>query len=162
MDDKVGLGYTVQDVISGFKGVVEHMSHYANQGTMAIVQPDTLDRDGKRIECEAFDVTQLKVLETKPPFDIPPPPPQLFQFGDKVKCKFTGYSGTVTGRAVYINGCSRVYVQPQYNSTSQAKNAEGKFIAEGSLEATERVKKEDVPAPTKRGGPELADSSLEW
>lgn len=160
--ETVGLGYRVRDVISGYQGIVEHMSFYANQGTMAAVQADTMDRDGKRIEAEGFDVTQLKVIDTEPPFKIPPPPEQLFQFGDKVKCKFTGYSGTVTGRAIYINGCSRVYVQPPYDSASQHKSADGKFIAEGNLEAVERVQKKDVPAQTTRGGPSPADSSREW
>jgi hypothetical protein len=162
VEEKVKLGYKVKDLISGFEGIVEHLAFYANQGTMAAVQSSVLDKDGKRIEGEGFDITQLEVLDTKPPFVIPEPPEQLFQFGDKVKCKFTDYAGTVTGRAIYINGCSRLYVQPRYNSGAQMKSAEGKFIPEGSLELVESAKPKDVPAKTTRGGPSPADSSREW
>ena len=153
MEQTVGLGSRVRDLVSGFEGIVEHLSFYANQGTLAAVQPNTLNKDGERIAGEMFDITQLEIITLTPPFKIPEPPEQRFEFGDKVKCKFTGYAGTVTGRAIYINGCSRAYVQPPYNSAAQSKTAEGKFIAEGSLEAVEKAKPADVPTKTTRGGP---------
>jgi hypothetical protein len=39
---QIKLGYTVKDRISGFVGVVEHLSEYAHQGSMAAVQPNKL------------------------------------------------------------------------------------------------------------------------
>ena len=45
------------------------------------------------------------------------------QLGDKVKCKITGFTGIVTGKAEYISGCVRFNVEAKERS-----NKDGKII----------------------------------
>jgi len=154
---KIELGWKVKDKISGFVGIVNHVVDYAHQGTMVGVHSTSLDKDGKLIDPEMFDETQLEVLDKNLPFEIPECEKALFKNGEKVKCSFTGFEGVVAGRAVYINGCARVFVMPKHNPNANTKQ-EAKFFPEGQLESVEPAKKE--VQKTTRGGPAEANSFM--
>jgi hypothetical protein len=149
--EKIGLGWLVKDIVTGFEGIVDHYAEYAHQGTTAGIQPTKLTEDGERLKQAMFDITQLEVLSKKPPFKIPKTNKPVFSNGDEVRCKFTGYQGKVGGRALYLNGCSRVYVMLPYIKEYEG-DTKGEFIAEASLELVTPVKEKPKKKET-RGGP---------
>jgi len=57
----IELGQTVQDVITGYEGVVTSRHEYLHGCTRLSVQSREL-RDGKPIESETFDEQRLRVL----------------------------------------------------------------------------------------------------
>lgn len=51
----------------------------------------------------------------------------MIKLGRKVKDEVTGLVGVATGRAVYLNGCIQVYIEPKMNKDGKV---EGKWIDE--------------------------------
>lgn len=72
----------------------------------------------------------------------------VFNLGDKVKCKHTGFSGIIVGRTEFINGCKQYCVIPK---EKDGKYPEDVGIDEESLKLMERQNKLNIPART--GGP---------
>lgn len=50
---------------------------------------------------------------------------KLFKFncGDKVKCRLTGFTGIITARTEWFNGCLRYTVQPRGKKQSEYPDA---------------------------------------
>jgi hypothetical protein len=66
--DKIGivLGATVQDTISGFKGVVVCKSFWLNGCIRITMSPEKLKDDGSPHDNQTFDIEQLKLLKDAP------------------------------------------------------------------------------------------------
>ena len=47
----------------------------------------------------------------------------MIQLGRKYRDKITGFTGTATGRAAYISGCSQVLLAPPVTSDGAARDA---------------------------------------
>ena len=73
----------------------------------------------------------------------------MIKLGTKVKCKITGFVGTVVARTEFINGCVQCSVLPK--TTKKDKFPEDMGIDEGSLEPIEKKKK--VIKKKRTGGP---------
>lgn len=73
--------------------------------------------------------------------------------GDKVKDSVTGLEGIVTGKTDYLNGCTRVHVQPQ--ELKDGKPVDFSVFDEPQLEVIQRdaVKADRRPSGEKTGGP---------
>lgn len=71
------------------------------------------------------------------------------KLGSKVKCKVTGFSGTVTSRAEHLNGCNRYSVQPSVDKDMKLPDCY--WIDEVQLEIIEEPKVEHAAVET--GGP---------
>jgi len=65
-----------------------------------------------------------------------------FVNGDKVKDNITGFSGTVTAVAIYLNGCIRYQVQPELDEHGHYQ--ESQMIDEEQLEIIKPAKKKKV------------------
>lgn len=73
------------------------------------------------------------------------------QLGDEVRDKVTGFQGIVVAKYIYLQGCTRVCVQPRVNGTEMKLPDAGTFD-EPNLEV---VREEVVtPGPQDTGGPE--------
>lgn len=59
----VNLGDKVRDKITGFEGIVIGITEWLWQCRRPIVQPATLQSDGKPIDSQSFDEPQLEVIE---------------------------------------------------------------------------------------------------
>lgn len=66
----VNLGDKVRDRITGFEGIVIGITEWLWQCRRPIVQPATLQSDGKPIDSQSFDEPQLEVIE--PGVFVPP------------------------------------------------------------------------------------------
>lgn len=73
------------------------------------------------------------------------------KLGDKVRCKWTGFTGTAVARTEYINGCTQWNVLPKVEKSN--KMADEIAIDEQSLEVIKKKKinqeKKDVGGPMK-------------
>lgn len=56
----------------------------------------------------------------------------IFNNGDKVKTKITGFKGIIDARADHINGCNRYSIQPPV--CKDGKMQEGYWFDEGDIE----------------------------
>ena len=66
------------------------------------------------------------------------------KLGDKVKCKVTGFAGTVTAKVEYLNGCVQLLVRPKaaiVKKSEVQKYPEGTYIDVEQLEVIEAKKK---------------------
>ncbi len=59
---KIQLGITARDTISGFTGVVIAICEWLNGCVRVTIQPREL-KDGKPVEMQTFDVEQLEVVD---------------------------------------------------------------------------------------------------
>ena len=72
------------------------------------------------------------------------------ELGDKVKCKITGFIGTVVARTEFINGCIQYSVMPKLNKNSKSLN-EGLMPEEVSIDSQSlEVIKPKKKTPIKR------------
>lgn len=81
------------------------------------------------------------------------------KLGSKVRCKITGFEGTLTGRTEYINGCVQYLVRPSAFTTNdgEMKYAEGHWIDDQQLEV---LKEAVTPASAPRGCDSPAPTSM--
>ena len=75
----------------------------------------------------------------------------MFTLGDHVKDSITGFSGIAIARTEWINGCSRIHVQP-------VKLKDGSTIEPEAFDEPQivLVKKKTVKRKTDTGGPRPA------
>lgn len=110
----IKLGQYVEDKVTGLIGVVEDRATFLYGVDRYCVQP-RIKKDGTIPGSRMVDEPQLKVLIDKPPAMEPyPEPKQTIPLGSKVHDPILDRTGTATGRAVYLNGCSRIYVEPKH------------------------------------------------
>jgi hypothetical protein len=62
MATAIKLGDKVKDTISGFEGIVTGRFEYLNGCVRLGVDPDHLDKDGKRIEGITIDEPQVRLI----------------------------------------------------------------------------------------------------
>ncbi|MEW8253731.1 MAG: hypothetical protein AB2747_05215 [Candidatus Thiodiazotropha taylori] len=108
----IKLGSFVKDRVTGLTGVAENRASFLYGCDRYFVQPQ-IDADGKVPKGLMVDAPQLEVLDQAPAMDPMPEPPQKVTLGNMVSDPIRGERGTATGRAVYLNGCSRIYVEPR-------------------------------------------------
>lgn len=76
----------------------------------------------------------------------------LIELGVKVKCKITGYKGTIISRTEWLTGCNTYGVKPPVDGNGDIKKAE--YFDEGMLEVLPeepKVEKDHVSVD-KAGG----------
>lgn len=66
MTKKVELGYRVKHKINGFSGIVTSVTQYLTGCDHAGVSPEELDKDGKPVDVQWFDVNMLEVFSDEP------------------------------------------------------------------------------------------------
>lgn len=81
-----------------------------------------------------------------------------FELGSKVKCKYTGFMGTIMARTEFINGCIQYDIVPK-STKERIPDAMG--IDEKSLILISKPKKEiKKKTVKKRGGPMSKGKSM--
>jgi len=70
-----------------------------------------------------------------------------FKLGEKVKCKVTGFKGTITARIEYLNDCLQYCVDPKVDKEGKMKKAH--YIDEEQLELqkSRKTSRENAYAP---------------
>ena len=147
---KIPIGSIVQDRVTGLIGVAENRAEYLHGCDRYFVQPQ-IGEDRKVPDGLMVDEPQLKILEDREPvMSAPTEPPQLLHMGQEVTDPIKGQKGIVTGRAVYLNGCSRVLISPKQSSK---KDLSSWWVDENQPIAGK--KKIDAPKPAQKrtGGP---------
>jgi hypothetical protein len=149
---KIPLGVLVEDKVTGFTGVTDHYVTFLHGCDRYSVQP-RIDKDGKKPESDMFDEPQLRVLEGDPVMEPAGIPPELVKLGQVVKDPVRGLEGTVVGRAVYLNGCSRICVTPKQKGDKDLTF----WIDENQVEPKKTMTGGDKttvkPGAKKTGGP---------
>lgn len=108
---RIPLGTIVRDKVTGLKGVAENRATYLYGCDRYCIQPKAKE-DGAIPESIMVDEPQLEVVEGELRAMIPyGEPEQKIDLGCVVKDPIRGMVGTAIGRAVYLNGCSRILVQ---------------------------------------------------
>jgi hypothetical protein len=71
------------------------------------------------------------------------------ELGDKVKCRVTGFSGTVVGILNYLNGCRQIGIQPKVDKEGKIK--ETSWIDDSQVQIIKKqhvvVNKRDIGGP---------------
>lgn len=150
------LGQTIRDKISGYEGIATTRSEYQFGCPRVGIQPPKKP-DGSLQEEIGFDEPQLEVVDAKR-IIVTEPPAQRFAFGQLCTCSVTNYEGVLVGRAVYLNGCARVALQPKLVKGKELQNA--MWFNEQQVEAKGKLiplpKAPAATAKPKPGGPNLA------
>lgn len=108
MDDL--LGKMVKDKVTGIVGVAENRASYLYGCNRYCVQPQAKE-DGTLPGSIMIDEPQLVAIEKHRVLMPASEPAQLIQLGAEVYDPIANRRGTATGRAVYLNGCSRILVE---------------------------------------------------
>jgi len=76
----------------------------------------------------------------------------MVNLGDEVVCTVTGFKGVATSRTTYLNGCTRIGVQPKVGK--DGKHPDALWVDEPQLKVTKAavVKR----GPTNVGGPPIS------
>lgn len=151
------LGDIAKDIVTGFEGTAVCITRYRYNSDRLTIQPIGV-KDGKTTDALAFDIDQLEYVKKGPGAVLPVPTASvLIEFGDEVKDPVTGFRGVVLGRACWLNGCTRLGVQPQ-TLKSDGLPAEWQWLDEREAKL---VKRAVLPSPReemrKTGGPMPAE-----
>lgn len=150
MAQKLKFGDIAKDKITGFTGVVIARTMWINNCDRLTLQPREV-KDGKPIGCAGFDEpnlefvesTEIKVFKVRRP-DVP------IELMDTVKDSLTNLVGVAVNRTEWLNGCTRVGVQPK--EMKDGLPVEYTTFDECELVLIERP--EGAPKPkSKTGGP---------
>lgn len=157
----IPLGTIVKDKVTGFVGVAENCATFMYGCDRYCVQPQ-VGEDGKVPESVMVDEPQLEIVPGKERvMEQAGVPEKLVEMGQKVKDPIRDQCGTVVGRAVYLNGCSRVLVQPKQTGDTE-KEAwwvdEKQVEPEKSLLGKKKITKEPDTYTRKDGGPAPSSS----
>lgn len=158
---RIKLGSIVKDKVTGLIGVAENRASFLYGCDRYCVQPKMKD-DGTIPKSRMIDEPQLEVLEDEQSAVTPlPESSQIIELGQIVEDPVRAMSGTATGRAVYLNGCSRIFVEPKRDTK---KEVESWWVDEKQLkpkttlggEAKKTITTE--PSHRRTGGPARSSS----
>lgn len=109
----LALGLEARDILTGIEGILIIHSQLLFMGDRWDIQPvATNEKEPESISIDANQIEVLsKVLVMKP---IPIAVKSKAGLGDFCKDVVSGYEGTITTIAVYINGCVRVLLKPKF------------------------------------------------
>ena len=109
----IELGFLVEDKVTGFIGVADSRATFLYGCNRYHVQP-RVNSEGVIPEGQMIDEPQLHLVpDADRCMEPSAEPPQLVTLGKEVHDPILGQKGTATGRAVYLNGCSRIFVEPK-------------------------------------------------
>jgi len=145
----IKLGSFVIDQVTGLEGIAENRASYLYGCDRYFVQPQ-VDKDGKVPEGRMVDDPQLKVTDAPPVMEPMPAPAQTVPLGAIVDDPIRGQKGTATGRAVYLNGCSRIFIESKLGMTNVSPDSW--WVDEQQLVIKKLPKKPQVKE-TRTGGP---------
>jgi len=119
---RITLGTIVKDLVTGLIGVAENRCEFMYGCDRYFVQPQ-IGKDGKVPDGLMIDEPQLvPVKGRKPVMPEPTEPARIFEMGQHVTDPIKGAKGIITGRAVYLNGCARVYISTKQSSEKDLKS----------------------------------------
>lgn len=153
---KVELGQQVRCKISGVEGIATAIAEFPHASNQVSIQRG-LDKDGKVQDEVTIDAPQLEIINATPIFEVTITPP-IYDFGTKVRCIFTNFEGKIAGRCLYLNGCTRILIQPPHDPKRDLAFQKGVWFAEGAVEPVGKwapPKEKQEPAKSKPGGPAL-------
>lgn len=154
---RIPLGTVVRDKVTGFVGIAENRADFLYGCTRYCVQP-VVDKEGKMPESKMVDEPQLEIVEGEKVVMSPAgEPEQLVEFGQLVLDPVKDMEGTVMGRAVYLNGCSRIYIQPKQKGE---KERESWWVDEPQVEPRKTFVKKVKKAKKAPGGPAICSSKF--
>ena len=145
----IALGSIVKDHVTGFTGVAENRATFLYGCDRYCIQPK-ISEDGKIPESAMIDEPQLEVLDEAPVMIEPAPKPHLVELGAYVLDPVREQWGTVTGRAAYLNGCSRILLEP--------KQVHGQDHIKSWWVDEQQVAPVEQKPDKKRGGPARSSS----
>lgn len=147
----IKLGFFVKDRVTGLIGIAQNRATFLYGCDRYYVQP-RIDKEGKVPEGLMVDEPQLKIIKNKKQVMMPlPEPKQVITLGVEVYDPIVNRKGTATGRAVYLNGCSRIFVEPKHRSF--AIEITGWWVDELQLTAKKKVIHKPKQKTTLSGGP---------
>lgn len=104
------------------------------------------------------DEPQLELVEGEKEVMSPArEPEQLVELGQLVSDPVRGMEGTVMGRAVYLNGCSRVWIQPKQKGEKERKSW---WVNEPQVEPRKKFIKKVKKDKKDPGGPAPCNSKF--
>ena len=147
----IKLGLFVEDKVTGFIGVTENRATFLYGCDRYHIQPQ-VDKDGKIPEGRMIDEPQLKIIVDKGQAMEPmKEPKQLISLGNEVHDPIIDKKGTATGRAVYLNGCSRIFIEPKHKLLTA--DIEGWWADEQQIVQKKKVTHKPQKNNTRKGGP---------
>lgn len=146
----IQLGVKARDKVSGYVGVVDHRAKYMHSAARLGLQGQ-VGADNKPPDPIMADECQCEVLNPTPVCEAVEAPDPIHVFGQEVRDPYSGFRGIVTARAVYLNGCVRVAVQPKLDKKKKGKFLEAVWFNEERLEVVGEKKEAPKEKPDRAG-----------
>jgi hypothetical protein len=141
------FGDRVEDIITGFTGIVIGETDWMYGCKHVAVKPEKLGEDKQPQESKSFDVQRIKILKENV-VDLPTPRRNFvihkgvstcIENGDIVKCQITGFKGVVIGITLWAGTETVISVQPQSLNKSGVPEKDACFT-EAQLQIVEKKK----------------------
>lgn len=149
----IQLGQKVKDLVTGYTGIASARALFLS-GTAHVTIQAPMKKDGTVPEAIQVDEPQVVVLEAKPIMDIKFQDP-VYEFKQEVKDPLSGFKGHVTGRAWFLNGCTRIQVMAAVTKEQKQNHS---WYAESEVKPVGKLLKPPTPKEEKAnrrvGGPQ--------
>lgn len=156
--DEINLGDVARDRLTGLEGVVVARTVWLNNCDRIVIQPEGVF-EGKPADACGFDLPNMELVrhtdhKVWPPTHAEEP----IELGDLARCRLTGLVGVAVGQTSWLNGCSRITLQPR--ELVKGKPADYVTLDETDMLVVERQAFQAKPASKapeaegqKSGGP---------
>lgn len=141
-------GSKVEDLVSGFQGIVTATIECSNGNIRCAVTPRTNDPTVKA-DAVTFDIKQLRKMRGGVESTAQPTAKHTAKMWDKIKDRVTGDAGTVVGIHIFLNGC--VHYEAERSDYNRDRHTDTYFIVESHR--TEVTGAMEAPKTKPTGGP---------
>ena len=110
--NKITLGDTVRDRISGFSGIAIQTLQFLNGNVQIAIQPKQKEGEVSYPDAMFIDQHTVEVVE-KGTLEFVPAVETEIDLGDRVRDIACGFEGVTIQKATYINGCVSFAIMPK-------------------------------------------------
>jgi hypothetical protein len=151
---EIKLGQTVEDAVSGFRGIAHQMRQTLNGNVQFAVQPKVKEGEVALPDSVYFDRHMLNVIDDGVSGRVTATTHVDIPLGTRVRDVATGLEGIATARHTFINGCVFYDVMPKKKTEMFDANPDAQFIDSVRLEIVRSQPKVPLQIPqTRTGGP---------
>lgn len=104
------LGHKAKDIITNLEGIITAQAEFQYAPMRYELTPNKLNKDGVAPKSVWLDEERLKVGRK---FVTPTEAVSTVTLGQDGKDTITGFSGIITGRYTFLNGCIRLEITPK-------------------------------------------------
>jgi hypothetical protein len=147
------LGSTVEDAVTGFRGIAIQRRDMLSGNIQYAVQPRNKEGENVMPEAQYIDAHMLNFVDAGVSARATKATAAPIPLGSKVRDTVTGLEGVATARATFLNGCVYYDVIPKKKTAMFDANPDPQFVDGVRLKVVKEAEQDGLKPAVRTGGP---------